>query len=297
MSTRAAADDDSEQILLEQRRDCARLLLGAVGGDLDALRARRRATRRTRTGRALCEDVADAVRQLIAQLDADLSPRLPSQPSTQVPRSTPQVRTRAMTRDRRTRRPGTGRTRGGDIVAHAGQLVPPEVAPDRAGRAGVGLVLALRRLHQVPAAKPGGRRRCAAGRASPSPEKLPHGGYDVPLNRLIGWGLQPLGAVHRCSGRSTAAAASTASRATRCTCPATRRCRSTRSERSTSRSGTARGSPYIDYEVDGKTGRLKLDDLHLRARAHRPDPRPHPRRRGAGGSESRPGDADETLST
>ena len=27
----------------------------------------------------------------------------------------------------------------------------------------------------------------------PRPEKLPHPGYDIPLNKLIGWGLQPLG--------------------------------------------------------------------------------------------------------
>jgi hypothetical protein len=25
----------------------------------------------------------------------------------------------------------------------------------------------------------------------PRPEKLPHGGYDIPLNKLIGWALQP----------------------------------------------------------------------------------------------------------
>jgi hypothetical protein len=27
----------------------------------------------------------------------------------------------------------------------------------------------------------------------PRPEKLPHPGYDIPLNKLIGWSLQPLG--------------------------------------------------------------------------------------------------------
>src|SRR5688500_854267 len=27
----------------------------------------------------------------------------------------------------------------------------------------------------------------------PPPEKLPHGGYDIPLNQLIGWTLQPVG--------------------------------------------------------------------------------------------------------
>ena len=32
----------------------------------------------------------------------------------------------------------------------------------------------------------------ARRQGKPTPEKLPHGGYDIPLNKLIGWTLQPV---------------------------------------------------------------------------------------------------------
>ena len=33
----------------------------------------------------------------------------------------------------------------------------------------------------------------ALRQGKPPPEKLPHGGYDIPFNKVIGWGFQPLG--------------------------------------------------------------------------------------------------------
>ena len=70
------ADDSSEQLLLEQARDRAGLLLGAVGGDLDALRAAA-SDAAYADGAAVCEEVAQAVAQLIEQLDAEPAAVLP----------------------------------------------------------------------------------------------------------------------------------------------------------------------------------------------------------------------------
>ena len=61
---------ESDRILIEQARDRARLLLDAVGGDLDALRAAA-SDAAYADGVAVCEEVAQAVSQLLEQLDAE----------------------------------------------------------------------------------------------------------------------------------------------------------------------------------------------------------------------------------
>ena len=71
-----SADDSSDLLLLEQARDRARLLRGAVGGDLDALRAAA-SDAAYADGAAVCEEVAQAVAQLIEQLDAEPGVVLP----------------------------------------------------------------------------------------------------------------------------------------------------------------------------------------------------------------------------
>ena len=67
----AAPADESEQLLIEQARDRARLLLGAVGGDLDALRAAA-SDAAYADGAALCEEIAGSAREILDQLDAEL---------------------------------------------------------------------------------------------------------------------------------------------------------------------------------------------------------------------------------
>jgi predicted LPLAT superfamily acyltransferase len=67
-----AAVDASDRTLIEQARDRARLLLGGVGGDLDALRAAA-SDAAYADGAAVCEEVAQAVAQLIEHLDVELA--------------------------------------------------------------------------------------------------------------------------------------------------------------------------------------------------------------------------------
>jgi hypothetical protein len=76
------AGEGSDEILIEQARDRARLLLGAVGGDLDALRAAA-SDAAYADGAALCEEIAEATRQVIAQLD--VPPARPEDTSAEMP--------------------------------------------------------------------------------------------------------------------------------------------------------------------------------------------------------------------
>ena len=70
---------DSDELMLQQARERARGLLHAVGGDLDALRAAASESAYAE-GAALCQDVAEATRQLLAQLEADaVHPTSPSE--------------------------------------------------------------------------------------------------------------------------------------------------------------------------------------------------------------------------
>lgn len=62
---------DSDDQLLQQARGRTRSLLDAVGGDLDALRDAA-SDAAYADGAAVCEEVAEAVRQLMAQLDVDV---------------------------------------------------------------------------------------------------------------------------------------------------------------------------------------------------------------------------------
>lgn len=82
MST--SENDLSDEHVLEHARDRAQSLSNAVGGDLDALRAAASDAAYAQ-GASLCEEVADATRQLMAQLDADLK-QSHSQSSNQSPR-------------------------------------------------------------------------------------------------------------------------------------------------------------------------------------------------------------------
>jgi hypothetical protein len=81
-------DDDigSDDRVIQQARERAMGLLSAVGGDLDALRAAA-SDARYAEGAALCDEIADATRQLMAQLGADLQQQHPlDQSSNQSPR-------------------------------------------------------------------------------------------------------------------------------------------------------------------------------------------------------------------
>jgi hypothetical protein len=100
----------------------------------------------------------------------------------------------------------------------------------------------------------------ARDQGKPEPEKLPHGGYDVPLNRIIGWALQPVGlfllfwAFYR--GRGEYRLSGTILHVPGhppVPFDAIRAIDQTKWER--------KGIAYIEYEVEGKPGRLKLDDF------------------------------------
>lgn len=99
----------------------------------------------------------------------------------------------------------------------------------------------------------------AQRQGKPAPEKLPHGGYDIPLNRIIGWGLLPVGAfllfrtfhrsrgVYRLDGTTLHVPGHppVPFDAIRSIDP---------------KKWRRKGIAFIEYEVDGKPGRLKLDD-------------------------------------
>jgi hypothetical protein len=99
----------------------------------------------------------------------------------------------------------------------------------------------------------------ARRQGKPDPEKLPHGGLDIPFNRVTGWALQPLGllaiwwAVHRSRGEYRLSG-DTLHVPGHPPVPldAIRAIDTTKRER--------KGIVYIDYEVNGTAGRLKLDD-------------------------------------
>jgi hypothetical protein len=99
----------------------------------------------------------------------------------------------------------------------------------------------------------------ARRQGKPDPEKLPHGGYDVPLNRVIGWSLQPLGAFilfwgfyssrgqYRFTGDTLHVPGHPP-----VSIDAIRAIDESKWDR--------KGIAYIDYDVNGTRGRLKLDD-------------------------------------
>lgn len=66
-----STSDSDDEAMLRQARDRAEKVLNTVGGDLDSLRAAG-SDANYADGAALCEQVAEATRQLMAQLDADL---------------------------------------------------------------------------------------------------------------------------------------------------------------------------------------------------------------------------------
>jgi hypothetical protein len=93
----------------------------------------------------------------------------------------------------------------------------------------------------------------------PPPEKLPRTGYDIPLNKIIGFALQPIGLFllgwtfyrsrgeYRLSGNTLHVPGHPP-----VPFDAIRAIDQSKWQR--------KGIAYIDYEIDGKTGRLKLDD-------------------------------------
>ena len=67
MSPQEHQDNDDERLLLEQARDRAGRLMDGVTSDLESLRAAGSEAAYF-DGAALCEDLAEATRQLIAEL-------------------------------------------------------------------------------------------------------------------------------------------------------------------------------------------------------------------------------------
>ena len=77
-------NNESDRQLLEQARDRAGRLLDGVTSDLEALRAAG-SDAVYADGAALCDEVAEAARQLLAHLDAEIAQ--PPNPATEGPQS------------------------------------------------------------------------------------------------------------------------------------------------------------------------------------------------------------------
>ena len=78
-------NEESDKLLLEQARQRAGRLLDGVTSDLESLRAVG-SDAAYADGAALCDEVADAARQLLAHLDAEIGRHLPN-PATEGPQS------------------------------------------------------------------------------------------------------------------------------------------------------------------------------------------------------------------